>query len=180
MQLVWFKRDLRIHDHPALSAAAARGPVFPLYIVEPSLVHAPDFATRHWTFIRGCLHELRTALARLGQPLVVRVGEAVDVLDQLTREWPVEAIWAHEETGNLLSYARDRAVRRWARTRGIPFYELPQNGVVRRLSSRDEWQAHWEQRMSATPARPPSVLPTLRLIQVQFQPPKTYHCRLTP
>jgi deoxyribodipyrimidine photo-lyase len=163
MQLVWFKRDLRIHDHPALSAAAARGPVFPLYIVEPSLVHAPDFATRHWTFIRGCLHELRTALARLGQPLVVRVGEAVDVLDQLTREWPVEAIWAHEETGNLLSYARDRAVRRWARTRGIPFYELPQNGVVRRLSSRDEWQAHWEQRMSATPASPPSVLPTLAI-----------------
>lgn len=158
MQVVWFKRDLRLHDHAALSAAAARGPVLPLYIVEPSLIHAPDFATRHWTFISGCLHELRAALARLGQPLVVRTGEAVDVLDRLVTEWPIEAIWAHEETGNLLSYARDRAVRRWARARGLPFYELPQNGVVRRLPSRDEWHERWEERMTAPQSMPPSSL----------------------
>jgi len=35
MQLVWFKRDLRIEDHVALVEAAARGPVLPLYILEP-------------------------------------------------------------------------------------------------------------------------------------------------
>lgn len=163
IQLVWFKRDLRLHDHPALSAAATRGPVLPLYIVEPTLIHAPDFAARHWTFIRGCLVELRANLARLGQPLVVRVGEAVEVLDQLVSIWPIEAIWANEETGNLLSYARDRAVRRWARVRGIPFHELSQNGVVRRLPSRDEWQAHWEERMAAAQARPPAALPSLAI-----------------
>lgn len=163
IQLVWFKRDLRLHDHPALSAAAARGPVLPLYIVEPSLIHAPDFAARHWTFMRGCLIELRANLARLGQPLVIRVGEAVEVLDHLVSTWPIEAIWAHEETGNLLSYARDRAVRRWARARGIPFHELPQNGVVRRLPSRDEWQARWEERMAAAQAQPPSALPPLTI-----------------
>lgn len=161
MQLVWFKRDLRLHDHAPLSAAARRGPVLPLYIVEPSLIHAPDFAPRHWTFISGCLHELRAALARLGQPLVVRVGEAVEVLDRLASEWPIEAIWAHEETGNLLSYARDRAVRRWARARGIPFHEMPQNGVVRRLPSRDEWQARWEERMALPQAQLPAALPSL-------------------
>lgn len=159
MHLVWFKRDLRIHDHAVLSTAARHGPVLPLYIVEPSLIQAPDFAARHWTFLYGCLCELRTTLARLGQPLVVRVGEAVEVLERLTCEWPIEAIWAHEETGNLLSYARDRAVRRWARARGLPFYELPQNGVVRRLPSRDEWQMRWEERMSASQTIPPSALP---------------------
>ncbi len=161
IQLVWFKRDLRLHDHAALSAAAHHGPVLPLYIVEPSLITAPDFAPRHWTFISGCLQELRSALAALGQPLVVRVGEAVETLDRLASEWPIAAIWAHEETGNLLSYARDRAVRRWARARGIPFYELPQNGVVRRLPSRDEWEARWEERMTAAQAIPPRALPTL-------------------
>src|SRR6056297_2973783 len=35
--ICWFKRDLRVPDHPALASAAARGPVIPLYIVEPVL-----------------------------------------------------------------------------------------------------------------------------------------------
>ena len=33
--LVWFKRDLRVHDHPALTLAAGLGRVLPLYIAEP-------------------------------------------------------------------------------------------------------------------------------------------------
>ena len=33
--IVWFKRDLRIHDHVPLAEAARTGPVLPLYIVEP-------------------------------------------------------------------------------------------------------------------------------------------------
>lgn len=38
IELVWFKRDLRVHDHAALAAAVASGrPVLPLYIIEPEL-----------------------------------------------------------------------------------------------------------------------------------------------
>lgn len=32
VQVVWFKRDLRVHDHRPLSEAAARGPVLAVYI----------------------------------------------------------------------------------------------------------------------------------------------------
>ena len=35
LSVVWFKRDLRVHDHAALAAAAAQGPVLCLYVVEP-------------------------------------------------------------------------------------------------------------------------------------------------
>ena len=41
-QLVWFKRDLRVHDHAALAQAAKQGPVLCVYIIEPSylsLIH---------------------------------------------------------------------------------------------------------------------------------------------
>ncbi|MDZ7822936.1 MAG: deoxyribodipyrimidine photo-lyase [Ahrensia sp.] len=38
VQVVWFKRDLRIHDHAALAAAASRGKILPLYIIEPGLL----------------------------------------------------------------------------------------------------------------------------------------------
>ena len=158
MQIVWYKRDLRIHDHAPLTEAAARGPVLPLYIIEPSIIGAPDFAPLHWSFIREGLVELREALARLGQPLIVRIGEAAEVLQGLTTLLPIAAIWAHEETSNLLGYARDRAVRRWARASGLPFHELPQNGVIRRLSDRDHWDALWEERMAQPLALAPATL----------------------
>jgi deoxyribodipyrimidine photo-lyase len=55
LQIVWFKRDLRLEDHAALAAAALRGPVLPLLIVEPHYWKQPDVSARQWRFWRGCL-----------------------------------------------------------------------------------------------------------------------------
>ena len=84
--IVWFRNDLRLHDHaPLLHAVESGRPLLPLYVVEPSLRQAPDSATAHWRFIEQALHDLRDHLAHLGQPLVVRVGEMIPVLEQLRR-----------------------------------------------------------------------------------------------
>jgi len=77
LQIVWFKRDLRIVDHQPLEAAAERGLVLPLYVVEPELWQQPDASERQWMFCRESLLELRQALADRGQPLVVRAGDVV-------------------------------------------------------------------------------------------------------
>ena len=37
MQIVWFKRDLRIHDNEAFKRACDAGPIIPLYIFEEDL-----------------------------------------------------------------------------------------------------------------------------------------------
>lgn len=153
-QVVWFKRDLRIADHRPLLEASRRGPVLPLYIIEPELLSAPDYDPSHWTFIQASLVELDDQLRRLGQGLVVKTGEAVDVLRQL----PVAHLWAHEETGNNISYQRDRRVRRWAKQTQTPFTEFPAGGVVRRLASRNGWAALWEKRMNEPIAPPPERL----------------------
>jgi len=71
--IVWFKRDLRVHDHAALAAATEQGTVLPLFIVEPGLWQQPDYAGRHRAFAAEYLGELRAQLVALGQPLVVRV-----------------------------------------------------------------------------------------------------------
>jgi deoxyribodipyrimidine photo-lyase len=141
IQVVWFKRDLRTRDHQPLVLAAERGPVLPLYIVEPDLWRLPDMAAQHWEFIRASLLELRGALADLGAPLVVRTGEAVQVLETLRIELDdrIQTIWAHEETGNGWTYARDRDVLRWARTHRVQVNEMPRDGIVRRLKDRDDW-----------------------------------------
>ena len=143
-QVVWLKRDLRNRDHAPLFEAAQRGPVLLLYIYEPSLWSAPDSDPRHWNFVAESLADLRRRL-----PVVLRVGEALDVLEAVRREHGIAALWAHEETTNWLAYQRDRAVRRWAREQGIPFAELPGTGVVRRLATRNGWAASWEKLMAA-------------------------------
>lgn len=162
-QLVWFKRDLRVHDHAALHRAARRGPVLPLFILEDEQLFHPEFAAHHYRHLCACLAELRADLARLGAPLLLRRGEAVAVLDGLRRELedggaPLAALWAHQETGNAVSYARDQRVRAWARAVGLPFFEPPQNGVVRRLQGRDTWAERWEQRMAAPLLPAPAAL----------------------
>lgn len=157
MNIVWFKRDLRLTDHRPLVEAARRGPVLPLYIIEPSLLAAPDFDSIHWSFIRESLLDLREALARRGQPLVVRVGEAIDVLQSFAMGRTV-TIWSHEETGNWLTYQRDRHFRRWTREAGIERHEFPANGVIRRLANRDDWTRLREERLAGGVLPPPDRL----------------------
>jgi len=157
LSLVWFKRDLRMADHPALVAAAARGRVLPVYIVEPDLWAQPDASARQWEFIAECLADLRRDLALLGQPLLIRVGEAVAMLARLQSVTGFTQIVSHEETGNGWSYARDRRVAAWARAQGIAWQELAQSGVMRRSPGRNGWATRRDD-FIAQPLLPPPAL----------------------
>ena len=157
-RVVWFKRDLRVHDHWPLLEAARQGPVLCLYVVEPRLWAQADAAAQHYGFVRESLQVLDQQLRRLGARLHVGVGEVVDVLTALHAQAPFEAVHAHEETGNAHTFARDLAVGRWCRAQGVGWHEWPQFGVVRRLRDRREWQPHWERHMAAAQAPLPTSL----------------------
>ncbi len=138
--LLWFKRDLRVADHPALARAVEIGaPILPVYVVEPEYWRLPDTSARQWAFTAECLAGLRRELGGLGAALTVRVGDAVQVLDALSRDHGVQHLVSHEETGNAWTFARDLRVADWAREAGIPWTECVQNGVVRRLKDRNGW-----------------------------------------
>ena len=156
VEVVWFKRDLRIRDHRPLVEAAMRGIVLPLVVIEPSWLASPDFDPAHFTFFRACLVDLEHALANLGQRLHVRVGEVLEVLEDLDAHPGVSGLWAHEETGNDRTFARDRSVIAWCKERRIPFREFAQHGVIRPLRRREGWAERWETRM----AEPEAPVPT--------------------
>ncbi len=70
--LIWFKRDLRTHDHAPLAAAHAMAPGTPLraiYIIEPEFWAQEDAAAQHWAFIRECLTDLHAAMRAIGGQL---------------------------------------------------------------------------------------------------------------
>jgi deoxyribodipyrimidine photo-lyase len=150
MRVVWFKRDLRVHDHAALAAACASGePVLPLYILEPALWQQPELSGRQFAFLLESLHDLDAALQRRGARLVLRVGAAQDVLAALHQLHGVSALHAHEETGLLWTYQRDKAVRKWAKQAGVPVIEARQHGVWRAHGNRNGWAARWDAMMQA-------------------------------
>jgi deoxyribodipyrimidine photo-lyase len=147
--LVWFKRDLRLRDHAALSAATACDSAAGLYVIEPEWLASPEFDAQHLAFTLDCLTELRAGLSARGLPLLVRVGTLPQVFDDLRREFAFTHLLSHEETGPGWTYARDKTVARWCRARGVRWREWPQNGVVRPLRSRNGWAARWAARMNA-------------------------------
>jgi deoxyribodipyrimidine photo-lyase len=161
VHVVWFKRDLRVDDHAPLAEAAARGPVLPLHVVEPNLWAQPDAAGRHWASIAEGLAELRAALAELGQPLVIRVGRATDIFEDLRCRVGIAGLWSHQETGNGWTFARDREVAAWCRAHGVPWHEPRQHGVLRRLRSRDGWARRWDAFMAQPTIPHPAGLPPL-------------------
>ena len=157
--IVWFKRDLRLEDHAPLMAAVATGlPVLPLYVVEPDYWQLKTSSQRHWSFIHDSLIQLRQDLSLLGQPLVVRVDDMVSVLQSLCQQFDINAIYAHQETGNLWTYGRDCDVLDYCRHHDIAIHEYPHGGVVRRLASRDGWSGLRFDRMRQNKILKPSLL----------------------
>ena len=141
--IVWFKRDLRLNDHLAFHNAVSRGKVLCLYVVEPSLWAQKDAANQHYQFLLESLRELYAALRQRGGQLHIMTGEVSDVFSALFAHQPFSAIYSHEETGNAMTYARDKALGRWCKQSGVTWVEFAQFGVVRRLKNRDDWQHYW-------------------------------------
>jgi deoxyribodipyrimidine photo-lyase len=159
VDIVWFKRDLRLHDHAPLTAALANGPVMPLYILEPELWQQPDMSGRQFGFLQECVEELARDLAARGQPLVIHIGDAAAILADLCAAHGVQRIHAHQETWNGWTYERDRRVMRWARSAGIKVQEYQQFGVHRRMTSRRGWASRWDHLMEQPILPAPDHLP---------------------
>jgi len=88
--IVWFRRDLRLDDNPALAAAAARGaPVLPLFILDPE----DEIGGASLWWLHGSLAALSKSLARLGAPLVLRRGDPAHILPAVAEETSAGAVF---------------------------------------------------------------------------------------
>ncbi len=158
MQVVWFKRDLRVEDHEPLFTASQCGAVLPLYVVEPEYWQLPDTSLRQWRFLVESIGELQSSLAQLHCPLLVKRGDVVDVLQAIHSKRCIDGLWSHEETGNLWTYQRDRRVAAWCKEHAVQWREFAQHGVIRKLQNRHGWAARWDRQMRAGIFPKPGVI----------------------
>jgi deoxyribodipyrimidine photo-lyase len=86
--IMWFRQDLRLSDHPALAAAAAAGPVIPLYILD-------DETPGEWRWGGASRWWLDRSLAALGGnvPLVLRRGPADRIIGEVLQETEAAALF---------------------------------------------------------------------------------------
>ena len=151
VSVVWFKRDLRISDNPALLAAINSGTdaVICISVVEPSRLQRKDVDAIHIQWELDCLTELRTSLESIGGRLLFHHGEVVEYLSQLNSVHNITGLFCNEETGLEWSWERDKEVAQWCVSNNITFTEFPTNGVVRGLKSRDDWKKLRDARITA-------------------------------
>ena len=101
--LVWFRNDLRLHDHPALTAACAEGgPLLPVYCLDPRLFEPtrwgfPRTQGHRIRFLEESLQALRVALQAQGSNLLIAWGTPEDVLPRLVEEQGASRLHAHAE-----------------------------------------------------------------------------------
>jgi ribose-phosphate pyrophosphokinase len=103
---MWFRRDLRVDDHPALAAAAARGEVVALWVADPALLTAPHHrAPVRLRFLRACLEALDAQLREIGIALVVREGDPAQVVPAVASEAGADRVLAMDlHSGQCVGY----------------------------------------------------------------------------
>jgi deoxyribodipyrimidine photo-lyase len=151
----WIKRDFRLQDNGALCEAIRQcDAVLPLFIIEPSLCCADETSAFHYHAWQQAGEALDQALRKRGSSLCLWAGEVCDVLAMLYAREGFDALFSHEETGSSITYRRDQAITRWTDLKGIVWNQIPQNGVIRRLTDRDKRQPVVRNRLLETSVRP--------------------------
>ncbi len=117
--VVWFRRDLRLHDHAGLAEAAARGQaVIPLYIDDDGDVGdwRPGAASRWW--LHHSLDSLGAALSARGSQLLLRRGDACQVLIDVARSCGADCVY-FQRRSEPAARANEQRVERGLAAEGI-------------------------------------------------------------
>lgn len=101
--IVWYRNDLRVHDHePLWKASQKTTNVFPVYIFDPRQFEelSVGFSKTSWLrtqFLIESVQNLRKNLQSISSGLIVRVGKPEEILPRLAIELEAEAVYCSEE-----------------------------------------------------------------------------------
>ncbi len=167
--LLWFKRDIRIYDHEPLRKAIKTGlPILAFYAFEPSIMAYPDWNIRHGRFIFQSILDLENRFQNL--KIAVFYGKINDVFTHFKDNFTVKHLFSYEETGNKLTFDRDKKLKIFCNQHGIVWHETPTNAIIRGAKNRVHWDKFWNTQMYA-----PIVYPDVKNAQIlEHDTPSVY------
>jgi deoxyribodipyrimidine photo-lyase len=152
VNIIWFKRDLRLTDHEPLFYAAQQDfPILLVYCFEPSVMSYDDSDTRHWRFIYESLQDMQSKLNTISATIYFFHNEVQTVFAALQAKYDIKAVYSHQEIGNKITFDRDIIMQQFFAKNNISWIESQMHGVIRKLKSRHDWDKCWENVMRAEP-----------------------------
>ena len=149
INVVWFKRDLRLQDNEAIfNALHSDKRVLFLYVFENSLIDDPHYSERHWNFIKQSIKDINDDLKQFNTKILTVTSEVIIVFNQLQNYYKIDTVFSHQETGLLITYNRDKDFARYCRNNNINWIENNNNGVLRGLLNREDWFEKWDNYMN--------------------------------
>ena len=150
INVVWLKRDLRLHDNEAISSAIQSNiPTLIIYVFEKSLENDIHYSSRHWNFIKQSLLDINLQLANFNSKVLCVSGEILSVFNSLQEEYRIDNVYSHQETGIKITYDRDKLFARYCKNNFINWQENINNGIFRGLNGRKNWVQNWEKYMNS-------------------------------
>ncbi len=164
INVVWFKRDLRLKDHEPLSHAIEESlPCLLLYVFEPELINDKHYSERHWRFVTQSIKDMNQTLIGMidkgdgvrgggvrGDSVKIQVAHAdmLSVLNDIQQKATIKSLFSHEETGLAKTFLRDQGVALWCREHKVTWKEYQKDAVIRGLRNREQWEERWHEKMN--------------------------------
>src|SRR4051812_16909702 len=123
LNIIWFRRDLRLHDNAALYHALKQGtPVLPIFIFDKYIFDdLEDKRDRRVEFIYAALQEMQEQLIQLGSSLQVFYGYPEEVFKQLLKLHSIGKVFTNHDY-ELYAIQRDNTIRKMLSDAGASFH----------------------------------------------------------
>jgi len=186
--IVWFRKDLRLHDNPALWEAARQGMIIPVFIwseeEEEKRENTTSAAGQWW--LHHSLIALKKKLESIGLSLIIRRGSSLKELSLLCKQTKADAVFFGERYEPSI-IRRDNAVTKNLLSNGMEVRSFPSNLLFTPgdlLNQKNEpykvFTAFWKRTMGESVNRPlpipvdidpyNQVLPSLQVEELDLLP----------
>jgi len=120
VNIMWFRRDLRLSDNAALYHALRLGvPVLPLFIFDRNILdQLEDTRDRRVEFIHAALGDMQEQLAALGSSLEIYYGSPLEVFTRITEKYAVNTVFANHDY-EPYALEREKDIFDFLNSRGI-------------------------------------------------------------
>jgi deoxyribodipyrimidine photo-lyase len=150
INIVWFKRDLRLQDNEAIfNAIQSKTPTLLLYVFENSLQNDNHYSQRHWDFIKQSIQDINQQLLPYNTKILSISGEVISIINSIQEIYKIDSVFSHQETGIKITYERDKSFKRFCKNNLINWKQNINNGIFRALENRKNWVRLWEDYMNS-------------------------------
>jgi len=131
INIVWFKKDLRLSDHAPLYYAIKAGlPILLIYCFEPSQTNHPTYGEGHRAFAASSLDDMQQQLNPYGQVLYISNLEFTRVLEVLLSQYKIHSVFTHHEVTMLHTRNRTEAVAQVCANNNITCNQVTSDSIL--------------------------------------------------